>query len=74
MNLQLRPRTDATLPHPHPACALRDTHTLDPRLSSRSSDLTTPNRGRQLPGLERSERHNIRSFPGYYQLKPIQHP
>jgi hypothetical protein len=74
MNLQLRPRTDAMLPHPHPVCALRDTHTLDPRLSSRSSDLITPNSGHQLPGRERSERDNTRSFPGPHQLNPIQRP
>jgi Phage integrase, N-terminal SAM-like domain len=53
MNRQLEPRTDAMLPHPHSLCALRHPHTLDPRLSSRSSDLTTPNSGQQLPGLER---------------------
>jgi hypothetical protein len=74
MNHPLRPRTDAMLPHPHPVCALRHTNTLDLRLNSRSSDLTTPNSGHQLPGLERSERHNTRSFPGRHQLNPIQRP
>jgi len=74
MNLQLKPRSDAMLPHPHPVCALRDMHTLDLRLSSRSGDPTTPNSGHQLPDLERSQRHNTRSPHGRHQLNPIQRP
>jgi hypothetical protein len=30
MNLQLEPRIDPVLPHPHATCALCDKHTLDP--------------------------------------------
>ena len=74
MNLQLKPRTDAMLPHPQPVCALRDTHTLDPRLSSQSGDLTILNSGHQLTSLERSAHHNNRSFPDRHQLNSIQRP
>jgi len=74
MNPQLKSPIDAVLPHPHPICALHDTLTLDLWLGTRSSDLTTPNSGHQLPGIERSERHNTRSFPGRHQLIPIQRP
>jgi len=65
MNLQLQPRTDPVLPHPHPICALRDTHTLLPWFRSRSSDLAKPIGGHQLQGLERSERRDTRILVAY---------
>jgi hypothetical protein len=74
MNRHLQPRIDSVLPQPHSLCALRNPHMLDPRLSSPSSGLTTPNSGHQLPGLVRSQRHNTRSFPDRHQLNPIQYP
>jgi hypothetical protein len=74
MNRQRQPRIDSVLPQPHSLCALRDPHTLDPRLSSRSSDLTAPNNGYQLPALELSERHKTHVSRSHHQLKPIQHP
>jgi hypothetical protein len=74
MNLQLKPRTDAVLPHPHSISALRDTHTLHPRLRTGSSDLTKPINAHQLPSHELSERHKTRIPIGCHQPKPIQHP
>jgi hypothetical protein len=74
MNLQLKSRTDPMLPHPHSICALRDTHTLDPRLRTRSSDLTKSNSGHQLPQFELSEPHKTSIFPRRHQRKPIQRP
>jgi hypothetical protein len=74
MNLQLQPRTDLVLPHPHSICALRDTHTLHPRLSTRSNDLTKLIGGHQLPGHLLSERHKNHISRGYHQPNPIQRP
>jgi hypothetical protein len=74
MNLQLKPRIDSVLPHPHSICDLRDTHTLDPRLRTRSSDLTKSIRSHRLPRYELSERHKIHISRGRHQLKPIQRP
>ena len=74
MNRHLQPRIDSVLPQPHSLCALRDPHTLDPRLSSQSGDLTILNSGHQLTSLERSARHNNRSFPDRHQLNSIQRP
>jgi hypothetical protein len=56
MNLQPKSQIDAVLPHPHPICALCDTHTLHSRLGTRSSDLTRPTSGHRLPRHELSER------------------
>jgi hypothetical protein len=74
MNLQPQPRTDLVLPHPHSTCALRGTHTLHPRLSSRSSDLTRPISGHRLPQFELSERYKTPTSRDWHPLKPIQRP
>jgi hypothetical protein len=74
MNLKLKPRMDSVLPHRHPICALCDTHTLHPRLTTRSTDLTKPIGDHQTPSHELSEHHNTRISRGYKQVKPIQRP
>jgi hypothetical protein len=74
MNLQLKPRIDSVLLHPHSTCALRDTHTLHPGLRTRSRDLTKPFRAINSHGHVFSERHKTHIYRDYYQLKLIQHP
>jgi hypothetical protein len=74
MNLQLQSRIDSVPPHPNSLCALRDTHTLHPRLSTRSSDLTKLIGGHQLPRHLLSERHKTHISRGYHQPNPIQRP
>jgi hypothetical protein len=74
MNLRLKPRIDSVLPHPHSICALRDTHTLHPRLSTGSRDPTKLIGGHQPPGHELSERHETSIPRGFHQPKSIQRP
>jgi hypothetical protein len=74
MNLQLQPRTDLVPWHPHPVCALRDLHTLHPRLTTRSTDMTRSIGGHQPPRQKLSEHHNTRIPGRHTQLKPIQLP
>ena len=74
MNLQLKSRIDSVPPHPNSICALRDTHTLHPRLRTRSSDLTRPISRHRLPQFELSERHKTHISPAWHLLKPIQLP
>jgi hypothetical protein len=65
MNLQIQPRIDPVLPHPHSTCALHDTHTLDLRLRTGSSDRTKLTDGPQLPGHRLSEHHAPPSLVAY---------
>jgi hypothetical protein len=74
MNLQLKPRTDSVLQHPHLLCALHDPRTRRLRLKTRSGDLAKLIGGDQLPVQKLSEHHNTRILDRHKQLKPIQLP
>jgi hypothetical protein len=74
MNLQLKPRIDSVLLHPHSTCAFRDTHSLLPRLRTRPSDPTKPIGDHQRPEQKLSKRHKTRIPSGCHHPKPMQRP